>query len=154
MPFSTYHASRQYGGACMNQYDEPVGRAKGGFARAEILPPEQRTAIARRAAETRWSIELRDDIPTTISGSPDRPLRIGNIEIPCYVLDDKRRVLVQRGLQTGIGMSTSGGSDGAQRLAVFIEKLAKKGVDCRDLAVRIREPILFRSAGGGRPAYG
>jgi hypothetical protein len=52
-----------------------------------------------------------------------------------------------------IGMSTSGGSDGAQRLALFIEGLAKKGVNCSDLALRIRSPILFRPNVGGR-AYG
>ena len=26
-------------------------------------------------------------------GSPDRPLRIGNLEIPCYVLENGMRVL-------------------------------------------------------------
>jgi hypothetical protein len=70
------------------------------------------------------------------------------------VLSDKRRVLVQRGLQQSIGMSTSGGSEGAQRLVLFIEGLAKKGVNCNDLAVRIRTPILFRPSVGGRIAYG
>jgi hypothetical protein len=30
------------------------GRAKGGYARAAALDPERRTAIARKAAETRW----------------------------------------------------------------------------------------------------
>jgi hypothetical protein len=70
------------------------------------------------------------------------------------VLEDETRVLTQRGLQAGIGMSTSGGSRGAHRLAQFIEGLAQKGVDCRDLAVRIRNPILFRYSKAGRLAYG
>lgn len=90
----------------------------------------------------------------TICGTPDNPLRIGNIKIPCYVLEDETRVLVQRGLQTGIGMSTSGGVRGAHRLAQFIEGLAEKGIDCKDLAVRIRNPILFSPTLGGKPAYG
>ncbi len=30
-----------------------------------------------------------------IAGAPDRPLVIGDIEIPCYVLEDETRVLVQ-----------------------------------------------------------
>jgi hypothetical protein len=67
-------------------------------------------------------------------------------------LEDKRRVLLQRGLQMGIGMPTSGRSFGAQRLAQFIEGLAQRRVNCKDLAVRIKEPILFRSA--GKLAYG
>jgi hypothetical protein len=31
------------------------GRAKGGFARAAVMTPEQRSAVARKAAQTRWS---------------------------------------------------------------------------------------------------
>lgn len=90
----------------------------------------------------------------TICGTPDKPLRIGDIEIPCYVLEDETRVLVQRGLQTGIGMSTSGGSGGAQRLAQFLGALAGKGIDCKELAVRTRNPILFSPTVGGKSAYG
>jgi hypothetical protein len=48
-------------------------------------------------------------------------------------------------------MSTSGGGRGAHRLAQFIEGLAEKGVDCKDLAARIRDPILFRPMGGQYP---
>jgi P63C domain len=50
-------------------------------------------------------------------------------------------------------MSTSGGGRGAHRLAQFIEGWAK-GVDCKDLAERIRTPILFRQMAGGKAAYG
>ncbi len=130
--------------------DEPTGRAKGGFARAEALSPRQRSDIARRAVAVRWSGEIKE----AICGSDDRPLRIGNTAIGAYVLEGETRVLSQRGVQTGIGMSTSGGSGGAHRLAQFIEGLAEKGVDCKDLAMRIRNPILFRPKSGGKLAYG
>ena len=130
------------------------GGKKGGAARAAKLSPEERAASARSAALARWANTDKDSMPTAVFGSGDSPLRIGEIEIPCYVLDDRRRVLVQRALQTAIGMSTSGGSDGAQRMALFIEGLAEKGVNCKDLAVRIRNPIVFRFKGGGNPAYG
>lgn len=50
-------------------------------------------------------------------------------------------------------MSTSGGSYGAHRLAQFIESLADKGIDCKELALRIRnrdevmiEPGSWRDA--------
>ena len=33
-----------------------------------------------------------------IAGATDHPLVIGDIEIPCYVLEDETRVLVQRGM--------------------------------------------------------
>ena len=33
-----------------------------------------------------------------IAGAPDRPMIIGEIEIPCYVLEGETRVLSQRGI--------------------------------------------------------
>lgn len=44
-----------------------------------------------------------------IAGAVDRPLVIAGIEISCFVLEDETRVLVQRGLATGIGMSKPSG---------------------------------------------
>ena len=45
-----------------------------------------------------------------IAGAPHRPLVIGDIEIPCYVLEDETRVLSQRGMTEGIGLAGSGGA--------------------------------------------
>ena len=44
-----------------------------------------------------------------IAGAVDRPLVIAGVEISCFVLEDETRVLVQRGLATGIGMSKPSG---------------------------------------------
>ena len=44
-----------------------------------------------------------------IAGASDRPLVIAGVEISCFVLEDETRVLVQRGLATGIGMSKPSG---------------------------------------------
>ena len=40
-----------------------------------------------------------------IAGAPDRPLIIGDIEIPCYVLEDETRVLVQNAMVSALGMA-------------------------------------------------
>ena len=40
-----------------------------------------------------------------IAGAPDHPLVIGDIEIPCYVLEDETRVLSQGGFLQAIGRS-------------------------------------------------
>lgn len=54
-----------------------------------------------------------------------------------------------------MGLSTSGGSEsGEQRLAVFFDRLAAKGVDVKDLPARIRNPIRFIPPWGGSVAYG
>src|SRR5712692_6670265 len=74
-------------------------RAIGGIARAERLSPAERSRIAKRAAAARWS----DDLPQAVCGSPDRPLRIVNVELQCYVLDDGTRVLSQAGFLGALG---------------------------------------------------
>lgn len=130
--------------------------AKGGRLRAKNLTAEERSDIARAGALAMWKKRGVDAnaMPTAIYGSPDKPLRLGPIEIQCYVLDDERRVLVQRGLQAGIGMSTSGGTGGAHRLARFIGSLEAKGIQTNNLALRMTKPIVFRPAGSGKEAYG
>lgn len=48
--------------------DEPTGKAKGGHARREALPPERRIEIAKQAAEARWKAEpltLIEDVETS-----------------------------------------------------------------------------------------
>lgn len=47
--------------------NEPTGKAKGGHARREALPPERRSEIAKQAAEARWAaepVELEEDAET------------------------------------------------------------------------------------------
>lgn len=87
-------------------------------------------------------------------GSADNPLRIGNSEIPCYVLEDERRVLAQGGMITSLGMSWgSGGKPGPDRLAKFT---AGKGINpfiSAELRDRTTNPIKFR-APNGKIAYG
>jgi hypothetical protein len=144
-----WHFARIKAGDHMKK-PKPTGRAIGAAARKKALNPQRRTDIAKKAAAARWSPTVKN----ATHGSEDHPLRIGPTEIACYVLEDETRVLTQRGLQTGIGMSTSGGTGGAHRLAQFVEGLAEKGVDCADLAVRIRNPILFRYNKAGKSAYG
>jgi hypothetical protein len=63
----------------------------------------ERRALAKKAAAARW-----EDVPLAKYGSADRPLRIGDIEIPCYVLDDGRRVVTFNGIIAGLGMSKGG----------------------------------------------
>lgn len=131
------------------ELDDVTGKARGGKARMEALSPDERRAQAQKGAAVRWSGEIKK----VTHGSDDHPLKIGDIEIPCYVLENDIRVISQRGLQGGIGMSLSGARAGEQRLAVFLDGLGQRGLDIKDLAARIRNPIRFRPA-TGRTAYG
>ena len=132
-----------------------LGAAKGGRARAESLTPEQRSEISRKAVLTRW--QNAGKVPAYVLakyGAADRPLRIGNVQIPCYVLADGRRVLAQRGLQGGIGLSEGGGHSGARRIVELMTRLHRKGFDVKNLVARANSPIHFILPHGGNPADG
>lgn len=133
--------------------DSPKGKAKGGVARAKLLSPEQRKEIAQKAAAARWG-GTAVNLPTAQYGAADKPLSLGGIEITCYVLSDGTRVLAQRGLQSGIGLSEGGGKSGARKIVELLESLTEKGIDVRDLIARANSPIKFIPPRGGNPADG
>jgi hypothetical protein len=119
--------------------------AKGGNARAEALSAERRSEIARKAVEARWHASL----PQATHGSAERPLRIGEIEIPCYVLNDGRRVLVQSGMLIGLDMKQgTAGRGGGDRLAKFIATKSVNPFVKPELADLIIEPIKFKTPSG------
>jgi hypothetical protein len=138
----------------MVERDKQKAGKIGGARRAEILPPERRSAIAAQAAIARWANEGKPPPILAKYGATDRPLRIGDIEIPCYVLADGTRVLAQRGLQAGIGLSEGGGKTGARRIAELMASLAEKDIDVRGLVARANSPIRFMPPHGGNPADG
>lgn len=83
-----------------------TGQALGGRIRAEKLSPGERSEIARAAAEARWSKvaeesgELRLPRATHVGN-----IKIGDIFIPCAVLEDGTRLITQRGMFVALGMN-------------------------------------------------
>ena len=94
----------------MTQNAKDPKKVAAGHARALALSKEDRSAIARRAALTRH----RKDLPRAIA---EGTLRIGDLDLPCAVLDDKEntRVLSQNGFLKAIGRHpfASGGTGSA-----------------------------------------
>lgn len=80
--------------------DKPGGRAAGGQARAAKLSSARRSEIAKKAAAARW-----EDLPAVFCGSADSPLRIGEVAIECYVLEDDTRVITQGSFLRALGRS-------------------------------------------------
>lgn len=133
--------------------DESTPQSKGGKARAEKLSPEDRKIVARSGAAARWD-KLRA-IPKATFGSAERPLKIGPVEIPCYVLDDGRRVLSLGGMVKALGMSIGGaGSGEGDRLGKFAAGKAISPFFSSELISRMAEPIMFRAPSGGTVATG
>ena len=90
-----------------------------------------------------------------IAGAPDRPLVIGDIEIPCYVLEDETRVLSQSGMFSGLGLARRGlvSIEGGAQLPRFAASKAIKPHISNELMVGLSSPILFRSTQGSE-VYG
>jgi len=119
-------------------------KAAGGLARAKALTAARRKAIAKKGALARWG-EAKQ--PKAIK---DGTLKIGGQEIPCFVLEDGRRVLSNRGLLGAIGLKR-GGSDGTggDRLVSFLTGNAVSRFVSKPLTVATSEPIRFSMPQGG-----
>lgn len=122
---------------------EPKGRAKGGNARALKLTPEERSEIARKGAAARHAKSNVQKFPTATHKGV---LKIGEIEIPCFVLNDGRRVISGRGMTAAIGMKGRG-----QGIARISGLKAIKSLQNNGLPMAIETPIRFL---GGSPKVG
>lgn len=97
--------------------DNQTGRAKGGFARAAKLTPEERSAIASEAAKARWAehkqaIIPKDAMPRVLEGYSN-VLDLAGTKLPCAVISGPngiQRVLTEHGITRAILGSRSGAS--------------------------------------------
>lgn len=126
-------------------------RAKGALKLAAEMTAEEKAERGRKGAAARWG-----EKPLRAShGSADHPLRIGDIEIPCYVLEDGRRVLSLGGMVKAMGMSIGGAGGGeGDRLASFAGGKAISPFISSDLANRMNSPVRFQAPTGGVAATG
>jgi P63C domain len=118
--------------------NELTPQSKGGEARAKSLTKEDRSAIARRAALARHN----KDLPKAIA---EGVLIIGDLRIPCAVLEDETRVLTQEGFLTAIGRA--GKAKGGEGAAVdgkpaFLRAKNLEGFISNDL-IASTTPIEF-----------
>ena len=90
-----------------------------------------------------------------IAGAPDRPLVIGDIEIPCYVLENETRVLSQGGFLQAIGRSRTpkAGTGGVDLTQSILAASNLKPFVSESLGVSTK-PIRFLIASSGPIAYG
>lgn len=131
-----------------------TGRAKGGVARAEALSEQEKKQIALKGANARWdeSVEIAKRSGT---------IEIGDISIPCAVLEDNTRVLSERALTKAFG-GKRGGSHwrrlkqdptGAY-LPIFLSAKNIKPFLNKELTSALGRRRLYRQKKGGAAAYG
>jgi hypothetical protein len=96
-------------------------------------------------------------IPRATHGSPDHPLKIQGLEIPCYVLEDGTRVITLTGLLRSLDMSGGGygrySRESGDRLARFAATNSINPFISNDLITRIQTPIKFRTSRSTAKGY-
>lgn len=127
--------------------------SKGGKARAESMTAEERSEQARRAVEARWA---REGKPVPPKATHEGIMTIGDMEIPCAVLDNKKRVLTQSDFMIVLGRARQAKGrkyyKGDVNLPVFLTAQNLKPFISKELEVTSSQ-IQFRTIGGGR-AFG
>jgi hypothetical protein len=138
------------GEASMSEKSSPelTGRAKGGAARAAKLTPARRSEIAKKASRARWD---DDQVQDAICGSPDNPLRIGDTEIECYVLQDGTRVITQASFLEALGRHRKANvrREGEEQLPAILQGKALSRFLTPEIIDKAR-PVRFRLPTGGR----
>jgi hypothetical protein len=128
--------------------ESPKGRAKGGHARMNLLNSAERREIASKAAKARWD---RKKMLKATHGSSNHPLKIGDAELPCFVLEDGTRVLSQGGFSGALGMARGGSMiAGMNRLELFVSRKSVNPFISNEIAERFANPIAFITPEGAR----
>jgi hypothetical protein len=91
---------------------------------------------------------MSDKIQKVAFGSDDRPLKIGGLEIQCYVLEDGTRVLSQMGVNKALSRPEGGSRDTSRNLPRFLELKGLSSFIDKDLEARVNNPIIYQGKGG------
>ena len=130
---------------------ENEGKAKGGYARAAKLSGEDRKAIAQKAAKERWE---GTNIPKETHPGV---VKIGDIKIPCAVLDNGVRVLRERSVAKAFGKRGSGahwkrkrsGQEGAYLPEYVSAKNLESLID-EEIKKKLLNPISYITKSGAK----
>ncbi len=135
--------------------------SKGGKARAKVLDREQRKQIAQKAANTRWekAKEISENRPIAIHPYTELArLKIGDIELPCAVLENRTPVIAYTSVTKTLGRIMGGKqrklakASKHTRLPDFLYGTSLEPFVSESLRIALNNPILFRAKGGIRKA--
>jgi hypothetical protein len=122
-------------------------KAKGGHARAASMTPGERRAVARRAAEARWTAHLPE---AYYEGDFD----LAAAKLSCAVLEDERRIITQAGFLRSLGRARSpkagaGVLTTLDEMPFFLQaEVLQPFVD--EEIIEITRPVFYRTKSGGK----
>lgn len=131
----------------VTEHEKDDSKAKGGKARAESLTPDERKAIAKKAAHARWDA----DVP---EATHEGEFQIGDKTIRAAVLPNGKRLLVQGTFLQAIGRSRTPKAGTGVMTTVdgtpfFLQAEVLKPFISEDLRLSTT-PIFFRDKQGKR----
>lgn len=116
------------------------------------LSAEERKQLAKKGADIRWQREAKLPPPLrALCGSDERPLVISQIKIPCFVLEDEKRIITLQGMKDALGLSLGGPS---ARFAEFMGVIDPNSATANELAVKLESPLRFVTAESRRVQFG
>lgn len=121
-------------------------KAAGGLARAKSLSAAERSAIAKKAAVSRWA----GDVP---NATHDGNITLGDMEIECAVLDDGRRVISERAMTRAFGGKRGGShwkraKEGGANLPVYLSAKNFSAFISNELALALNSPVKYKTKSG------
>ncbi len=143
-----YYASmKNESGSSSESGGEATGKARGGHARAAKLSVERRKAIAREAANIRWS----GNFPVAVG---EGTIKIGNKKISVAVLSDGRRIITQADFLRTLSRSRSpkagtGVFSTVDELPFFLQAEVLKPFITDDL-MQSTKPIFYITMDGAK----
>lgn len=121
--------------------EQPVGRARGGIARAQSLTPQQRSEAGKAAATARWGSKA------THVGNFKEQL---GLDVDCYVLGDTQKtpMIGQTGMARALGLSPRGNA-----LPRFLGSGTMADYGGAELKLKLENPLKFQWSppGAGTP---
>lgn len=127
---------------------KPTGKAIGGVASRAKLTPEERSAAARNAALAKSALAKLPVI------THEGKLHIGEIEIPCYITEDGKRVLSARALQIALNMTEDVRGAPGDRVDRLLAHKSISPLILKGRPVDQFEPIKCRYTGNPKPING
>jgi hypothetical protein len=126
----------------MGNIMETSGKARSGQAKNARMTPEERKAHALMMVEAKKSRALLPNV--THIGA----IKIGELEIPCYVTEDGTRVLSGRGMQEALRLvdeeAPSSGQKPGSRMDRFLGTKSLKSLIYKDRGADHFKPIKMR----------
>lgn len=138
-----------------------VRGSKGGKARAKALSSKQRQDIARKGAEAKWAKDKASMSQSGTVGLPEAAhtgtLTIGDLLLPCAVLEDRSRVITESSVAKHLGRGYGGKSkrlaqSSKHPLPSFLYGAALEPFVSPSLRIALSNPILYKARGRVRRA--